>query len=71
VPVTYVGGLVAQGLVHSVRIRPVPPVPLTWQLLELGWMLVFIGVPIAAFAVTTRVFMNELRWRREGDPRGK
>lgn len=42
-----------------------PPDALSWAVLVLA-----IGIPIAGVAATVQVILNELRWRREGDPRG-
>jgi hypothetical protein len=30
-----------------------------------------LAIPVLAMGVTVRVFLNELRWRREGDLRGR
>lgn len=48
--------------------RPIPP-----RLEQLSDTLTMLAVlmPTLAVVFTARVFLNELRWRREGDPRGR
>ena len=43
---------------------------LLFSTLQVVLWLVVLGGPVAAVAATVRVILNELRWRRQGDPRG-
>jgi hypothetical protein len=70
VPCVAVGGFAAMVLMHSVPASPGAVFPWQTRLIvgALGALVVVI-IPGMTIGATLRVFLNEARWRRDGDPR--
>jgi hypothetical protein len=72
VPCVVIGGFLSMVLMHTAAQHPAHVLPLGTRLL-MGVLtgLAVIVIPGLTIGVTVRVFLNEIRWRREGDPRGR
>src|SRR5688572_9076429 len=56
---------------HPCLVSP-PPDSVLWRTVNLVWAITLLaGFPTTALWATWRVSMNEIRWRREGDPRAQ
>jgi hypothetical protein len=71
-PIVYVGAMLLMANAHALRDQPGLELPLSAELVP-ATLVVLAGIVIPGLAVlaTVRVFQNELRWRREGDPRAR
>jgi hypothetical protein len=71
-PSAYLGTMLLMANAHALRDQPGLELPLSAELFPATLaVLAIIVIPGLAVLATVRVFLNELRWRREGDPRAR